>query len=461
MHKSIYKLMFFVSLFLTMTGEATAQVATNSAYKLEQSVIAGGGGASSGTNGTNAFSIEGTIGQAVAGDALSGSSFAVTSGFWNYSPSVPNAVGFEADIATRPFGDSLFKTDDLIQLRLFLNGGATPDTTTNNEFQRADSAPYSSRGDGALCSSDLIQLRRYLNGADTPQAAGGATSQTGSCSAVQATTSPQTEQNIGSEAETEVQTDKAQSPAVARELRVESPPATSAGQNVTVNIRVDALGDEAAYSFRLNYNQTAQTILTNPIINSGTTGAAIVDCDTTSVTNRIGCTVEAFPINQTGSNSASIKEIGVGDNQLLLSITFTVATGATAQTVQLTLSNVSTSNDRAQNLAIAPTSGAVTITGPTAAMVSIGGRVKNAIGTGIGGVTVSLLDAADGQTQTTVTIEDGTYRFENLTVGGSYIITPQLSGYSFTPSSKVISLMEEAADIDFTANRQKSKRQRL
>jgi hypothetical protein len=45
---------------------------------ITSSVIAGGGGTSAAAN----FSVTGTIGQAAAGPAMTGSNFSVTSGFW-------------------------------------------------------------------------------------------------------------------------------------------------------------------------------------------------------------------------------------------------------------------------------------------------------------------------------------------------------------------------------------------
>jgi hypothetical protein len=45
---------------------------------ITSSVIAGGGG----TSASGSFSVTGTIGQAAAGPAMTGSNFSVTSGFW-------------------------------------------------------------------------------------------------------------------------------------------------------------------------------------------------------------------------------------------------------------------------------------------------------------------------------------------------------------------------------------------
>jgi CSLREA domain-containing protein len=361
-------------------------------------------------------------------------------------------IGKEGDIAARPSGDGQYLSDDLIQLRRFLNGADAPDSVAANEFQRADSAPYATRGDGALCSSDLIQIRRFINGADSSQLAGGPTTQTGSCGAFQPSMveAARREQSKSVAEEDVNRAGEGQVPGVTRALRVESPSPTSAGQTVTVNIRVDALGDESAYSFRLNYNQA---VLINPVFNSGTTGASIIDCDA-SVTNRIGCTIEAFPNNQPGSNSTSIKEIGSGDNQRLLSITFTVAAGAAVQTVPLTLSNVSTSNDQAQNLAITPTNGTVTVSRPTAATVTVSGRVMATSGRGIRGARLTLNDS-QGNVRTAISTAFGYYLFDNVEVGATYIISVSSKRYTFTPSSQVLNINEQTDQVNFIADSEK------
>lgn len=58
-------------------------------FTITQSVIAGGGGQQS-TAGT--FSLDGTVGQAVAGNASTGSPFAVTAGFWNFTLLEPTSA---------------------------------------------------------------------------------------------------------------------------------------------------------------------------------------------------------------------------------------------------------------------------------------------------------------------------------------------------------------------------------
>ena len=60
------------------TAEAVSNASSGGSFNLDPNVIAGGGGSS--TGGT--FGLDGTIGQAATGGALTGGSFAINSGFW-------------------------------------------------------------------------------------------------------------------------------------------------------------------------------------------------------------------------------------------------------------------------------------------------------------------------------------------------------------------------------------------
>jgi hypothetical protein len=64
-------------------------------YSIAWYKVAGGGGASSGTNGASVFSVSGTIGQPDASGAMTGGAFSLTGGFWSLisvvqTPGVPN-----------------------------------------------------------------------------------------------------------------------------------------------------------------------------------------------------------------------------------------------------------------------------------------------------------------------------------------------------------------------------------
>ena len=83
--KNTNKSILFITLWLFVIS-ANAQI--GGGFTITQSAIASGGQNAAG----GAFSLDGTIGQSVAGNALSGSPFAVTSGFWNFSPLAPTAA---------------------------------------------------------------------------------------------------------------------------------------------------------------------------------------------------------------------------------------------------------------------------------------------------------------------------------------------------------------------------------
>jgi|SRR5580658_10198873 hypothetical protein len=52
-------------------------------YSINWYRVAGGGGGSSGTNGSTVFSVNGTIGQHDASGAMSGGGYSLTGGFWS------------------------------------------------------------------------------------------------------------------------------------------------------------------------------------------------------------------------------------------------------------------------------------------------------------------------------------------------------------------------------------------
>jgi len=71
---------------IVLATAATAQ--SGGSYTIEKSVIANGGGTSTG----GAYSLEGTIGQPIAGGPANGSPVSLQSGFWN-SNLAPTAAG--------------------------------------------------------------------------------------------------------------------------------------------------------------------------------------------------------------------------------------------------------------------------------------------------------------------------------------------------------------------------------
>lgn len=88
---------------------------------------------------------------------------------------------------------------------------------------------------------------------------------------------------------------------------------------------------------------------------------------------------------------------------------------------------------------------------PTAASVSVSGRIMTSGGNGIHNVRVTLT-APDGQTRTAQTGSFGYYRFEEVAVGKTYIISIFSKRFTFSQPTQVITVLEAVADINFIAD---------
>ncbi|MBS1793094.1 MAG: SBBP repeat-containing protein [Acidobacteria bacterium] len=85
---------------------------------------------------------------------------------------------------------------------------------------------------------------------------------------------------------------------------------------------------------------------------------------------------------------------------------------------------------------------------PTAAAVSVGGRVADAGGRGLGSATV-VLTAADGTSRSARTNSFGYYRFDYVAAGQTVTAAARLKGYRFEP--RVVTVTDELTDVDLTA----------
>lgn len=88
---------------------------------------------------------------------------------------------------------------------------------------------------------------------------------------------------------------------------------------------------------------------------------------------------------------------------------------------------------------------------PTAADVSVGGRVSTADGRGIRNVHI-ILTAPNGETRSLLTTPFGYYRFNNLAVGDTYIITVSAKRFTFSQPIIAVSVFQEINDLDFISN---------
>ena len=89
--------------------------------------------------------------------------------------------------------------------------------------------------------------------------------------------------------------------------------------------------------------------------------------------------------------------------------------------------------------------------GPSASGVSVSGRIMLAEGNGIRNVQVALVEA-DGTVHTTKSTAFGYYRFDDITAGQTVFVSIAAKRYTFSPSTRVVALNDDLADLDWVAN---------
>jgi hypothetical protein len=93
----------------------------------------------------------------------------------------------------------------------------------------------------------------------------------------------------------------------------------------------------------------------------------------------------------------------------------------------------------------------ITLLAPTAATVSISGRVTSITGRGIRNVRLTLTDSS-GQIRTATTTSFGYYRFDDVQAGETYVLTATGKRYTFSQPVQVLNVTEDASEVNFTAN---------
>lgn len=89
--------------------------------------------------------------------------------------------------------------------------------------------------------------------------------------------------------------------------------------------------------------------------------------------------------------------------------------------------------------------------GPTAAPVSISGRVRTAGGVGIQNVLLRLTNSS-GESWNVRSSSFGYYRFDDLAAGQTYILSLTSRRYVFSQSIRVLSAIDNLEAIDFIAD---------
>ncbi len=88
---------------------------------------------------------------------------------------------------------------------------------------------------------------------------------------------------------------------------------------------------------------------------------------------------------------------------------------------------------------------------PTAANVSVSGRVLSSNGSGIANVTVSMTDT-NGSVRTARSGSFGWYRFDDVEAGRSYVVSVSSKRHTFQPPSIFISVEDELTEVNFVAD---------
>lgn len=89
--------------------------------------------------------------------------------------------------------------------------------------------------------------------------------------------------------------------------------------------------------------------------------------------------------------------------------------------------------------------------GPTAANVSISGRISAFDGNGIRNVIVTLTDS-NGNTRTTRSSAFGYYQFDEVESGETYVISVVSKRFTFSQSSQILTVNDELTSVDFIAS---------
>ena len=86
---------------------------------------------------------------------------------------------------------------------------------------------------------------------------------------------------------------------------------------------------------------------------------------------------------------------------------------------------------------------------PTAADVSLGGRVADANGRGIRNVRIFISGGSMAGPRSAVTNGFGYYRLDGLQAGKTYVVFAAGKRYAILNPSRIITLNEELVDVDF------------
>ena len=187
-------------------------------------------------------------------------------------------------------------------------------------------------------------------------------------------------------------------------------------------------------------NGVAEAVVSNAAIPAGTFTHVAVTWD--------GSNLRSY-INGALDNVAATTMPAIGTNTHDLRIGNAAALGFLGQIDEVSLYNRALSAAEIAAIFSAGTAGKCFT--PTAANVTIAGRVTTAAGVGIGGIRLSMT-ATGGGVQSARTSPFGYYRFD-VEAGDSYVITVINSKrYRFADPTRFVSASDSITDVDFIAS---------
>ncbi|MEQ1643087.1 MAG: Ig-like domain repeat protein [Pyrinomonadaceae bacterium] len=321
------------------------------------------------------------------------------------------ARGMESDVSGRYSGDGGLLANDIVAIRHFVVRNLVPHPLYN-EFQRADSAPAVTKGDGMLDATDIVQARRFISGLDPSVAPGGP------YRPILQVLSPQR--------------------GVANDRTVSIGEATAYGsREVAVPITMNGNGDEVAASFTLEFDPSK---LTDPRVELADGIDAVLTFDSTKP-GRVTVLIDS-PSQLTFAKS----------ERQLVNIRFTVAGGSHGGVAAISFGSEPTpsvvSDANGRKLDAGFIDGSVNLSGSGASDTAISGRVQTPDGRGLRNAQVVLTDA-NGKTRTVTTGSFGNYRFEGPAIGGQLTLTVMSRRYTFEP--RTLSTRGDRSNIDLIA----------
>ncbi len=310
-----------------------------------------------------------------------------------------------------PLGDNQVLSNDVSYIRQVLLGNL-PALANGVQFQAGDTnldVPGAC-GNGQIDAGDVTVIRGLNLGLFPLKPVCGPTSPT-------VTTSAQPE-NVGR---------------IIRVVNNNSQP----GQTVVVAFQLDSQGDEASTSFTVNWNPAVFTYVSSATGTGVPTGTNLGLNTSQTAQGRLGVLLDA-----TNTYAAGTRQI--------LTVTFTVAANASVGVYPFTFTSTPTpqsvSNALGALLTTTYEQGVVTIGQPTAAGVTVSGRILTAGGQGVRGATVVITDQA-GIRRSVTTGSFGFYSFDDVEAGQSYVIG--VSSKRFRFGSRVVSVADSLADVNF------------